>query len=337
MYRNYKIVCVTPAGRRRYMQYLIPQIVACNIVDRYDIWVNTMNKEDIFFFQMLANQYAKIRLVYQPEGVINGNLSINAFWKLCDEIDAIYVRLDDDIVWIEPSFFEKIVNFRIEHPEYFLVAPLVINNALSTYILQVNDKIKLNTYYGASCTHPILWKSGDFAYQLHDWFIENYLKPLKYSELYCPSTPIGINRFSINSVCWFGRQMTQFASVKGDEEEYVSVLRPTQLGLSNCIVGDVLIAHFAFFPQRKALDKGNILNRYGDFLFSEWKNDIRLKLISDLVQKCMKYVEEHSLEVQDTNIPYIPLSDKKRSCITRIITRTGDIISRLKGKQYISK
>ena len=33
MYNNYKIVCNTAAGRRRYMQYLIPQVICSDIVD----------------------------------------------------------------------------------------------------------------------------------------------------------------------------------------------------------------------------------------------------------------------------------------------------------------
>ena len=59
MYNNYKIVCNTAAGRRRYMQYLIPQVICSDIVDRYDIWVNTTDKKDIAFFEMLATSSAE--------------------------------------------------------------------------------------------------------------------------------------------------------------------------------------------------------------------------------------------------------------------------------------
>ena len=44
MYRGYKIVCNTAAGRRRYMQYLFPQVLAADIIDRYDVWVNTIGE-----------------------------------------------------------------------------------------------------------------------------------------------------------------------------------------------------------------------------------------------------------------------------------------------------
>ena len=59
--------------------------------------------------------------------------------------------LDDDVVWFEPELFEKMVKFRVDNPEYFLVSPLVINNALSTYLLQVHNKIKLDKYYMSIC------------------------------------------------------------------------------------------------------------------------------------------------------------------------------------------
>jgi hypothetical protein len=72
MYQNYKVVVNTAAGRRRYMQYLVPPILNADIVDRYDIWVNTRNMVDIEFFKKLAQKYPKVNLVWQPDGVVNG-------------------------------------------------------------------------------------------------------------------------------------------------------------------------------------------------------------------------------------------------------------------------
>ncbi len=70
MYNNYKIVCCTAAGRMRYMQYIFPYILASDIVDRYDIWVNTTNMQDIECFRQMAARYPKINLIWQPEGDI---------------------------------------------------------------------------------------------------------------------------------------------------------------------------------------------------------------------------------------------------------------------------
>lgn len=135
MYRNYKIVVNTAAGRRRYMQYLVPFIVSSGIVDRYDIWINTHNGADIEFFKRLAEKYPVINLVWQPDGVVCGNQTINAFYRQCVEDNTIYFKMDDDIVWMEPDAIKEMVDFRIDNPQYFLVSPLVINNSLSTYLL----------------------------------------------------------------------------------------------------------------------------------------------------------------------------------------------------------
>lgn len=49
MRRGYKVVCNTAAGRHRYMNLLIPYVLDNDIVDRYDIWVNTLNPVDLRF------------------------------------------------------------------------------------------------------------------------------------------------------------------------------------------------------------------------------------------------------------------------------------------------
>lgn len=60
--------------------------------------------------------------------------------------------------------------------------------------------------------------------------------------------------------------MAEFkGEVPGDDEEFLSCIKPTQLGKANCFNGDALIAHFAFGPQREGLDKMDILNRYGKY------------------------------------------------------------------------
>lgn len=315
MYKNYKVVCNTAAGRRRYMQYLLPPILASDIVDRYDIWINTTDACDIEFFKLLAQKYPKINLVWQPDGIVNGISSINAFYKTCVEEDAIYVKMDDDVVWMEPDFFKKMVAFRIDNPDYFLVSPLVINNALSTYILQVTEKLKLKKYMKAQSNHSILWKSGGFAVELHDWFLNTQLPEQKYKQLYCGKRPIAMNRFSINSILWFGETMKAFDGiVPGDDEEFLSCIKPTELGLANCFNGDAIISHFAFHSQREYLDRENILGRYGEYLHYEWSKIPEMKQIDDTVQAIMKDIEIRKSEIMQIPVPYktVPVSAKKR-------------------------
>lgn len=305
MYRNYKIVVNTAAGRRRYMQYLVPFIVGSDIVDRYDIWVNTHNGADIEFFKQLAAKYPVVNLVWQPDGVVGGIASINAFYRDCVEENTIYFKMDDDIVWMESDAIKKMVDFRIDNPQYFLVSPLVINNSLSTYLLQVCGKIKLNQYFNSSANNPVLWKSGNFASQLHAWFLNGYLKQGKTTELHVGKREMGMTRFSINAILWFGEDMKALNGiVPGDDEEFLSCIHPTTIGKTNCWNGDVLFSHFAFFTQREQLDKMSILEQYGEYLLAEWKKDQKMSPISDAIQGMMKDIANREQQLLAMPSPY---------------------------------
>lgn len=305
MYKNYRIVVNTAAGRRRYMQYLIPYIVSSDIVDRYDIWVNTHNGADIEFFKQVAAKFPVVNLVWQPDGVVNGNASINAFYKDCIETDTIYFKLDDDIIWMEPRLIEKMVAFRIDNPQYFLVTPLVINNSLSTYLLEMDGKIKLDNYYNASAGHPVLWRSGIFAQELHEWFLSRYLKTGRWEELHLGKKEMGMTRFSINAVLWFGEEMRKFGGiVPGDDEEFLSCIYPTRQGVSNAWNGDSIVAHFAFFTQREQLDKVSILEKYGKICYEQATANNRLNESFREVKHILDEVNANEYELIQRESPY---------------------------------
>lgn len=299
------MVVNTAAGRRRYMQYLIPYIVSCDIVDRYDIWINTHNGADIEFFKRIAGRFPVVNLVWQPDGVVNGNKSINAFYKACVEPDTIYFKLDDDIVWMEPGLIEKMVRFRVDNPQYFLVSPLVINNSLSTYLLEVEGRVKLDDYYNSYASHPVLWRSGIFAQELHSWFIQNYLKKNRWEDLHLGKKEMGMTRFSINAILWFGDEMCKFAGmVPGDDEEFMSCIYPTRHGMSNAWNGDAVVAHFAFFTQREELDRNSILEQYGEINDRQWHADKKSSEVYDIVQCIMKDIRQSEQELLKRESPY---------------------------------
>lgn len=328
MYKDYKVVVNTAAGRRRYMQYLIPFIVASDVVDRYDIWVNTHNGADIEFFKKVSEKYPVVNLVWQPDGVVNGIASINAFYKQCVEEKTIYFKLDDDIVWMEPGLIEKMVRFRVDNPDYFVVSPLVINNSLSTYLLQLENKIRLDDYYNSDSSHPVLWKSGAFASDLHHWFMDNYLKTGEWERLYLGKKEMGMTRFSINSILWFGEEMKKFGGVvPGDDEEFISCIYPTKVGKSNAWNGDAIIAHFAFFTQREELDRQCILEQYGQYLFETWEHDVRMKAINDDIQVIMRYISENEATLMASPSPYRKVDQPKtlrshiKKCIPKFVLK----------------
>lgn len=338
MYKDYKIVVNTAAGRRRYMQYLVPYVVASPIVDRYDIWINTHNGADIEFFRSIADKFSKINLVWQPDGLVDGNKSINAFYKGCVEDKTIYFKLDDDIIWMEPDLIEKMVMFRISNPAHFLVSPLVINNSLSTYLLQIEGKIKFDDYFNADSSHPVLWRSGKFAGDLHQWFIDNYLTTKSWHKLNIGKKVMGMTRFSINAILWFGDEMKRFnGEVPGDDEEFLSCIYPTSQGMTNAWNGNAIVAHFAFFTQREVLDRQNILEQYGKCLHCWWRSDENMAHIHYEIQKIMQDIAYRENELLLTPSPYkrAVVAKTLRSRIKKIVpTAMLNFVERRRNRLY---
>ena len=262
MFEGYRIVVVTPAGRRRYMRLLVPQVLASPLVDRYDIWVNTPDPGDLAFLGGIAALDPRIRLVAQPDGAAPQVKSIGAFHRTAMDADTIYVRLDDDIVWLEPGFFETLLRFRIAHPEYFLVMPLIINNAVCTFLLQNFQKVTPSRFVSATCMDEFGWRDPYLALDLHRLLMD-LIRRGETQRLHLPPCEIALNRFSINSICWFGTDMAAIGGQVGEEEEHeLSLALPLRINRRNCFCGDTLVAHYAFVYQRPKLERSGVLEEY---------------------------------------------------------------------------
>ena len=145
MYRNYKIVAVTPAGRQRYMELLCKQLLReRDVIDRWSIWCNTQNEADKAYIYSLAEKYPNFIEVKEvtdqdrwkrDPALVGSTNNIRYFFKDCVENDTIYIRFDDDIVYLEPNGLRKFIDYRIDNPNYFIVYPLLINKCGTSYIL----------------------------------------------------------------------------------------------------------------------------------------------------------------------------------------------------------
>lgn len=265
MYKNYKVVVNTAVGRRRYLKLLLPQVLANEIVDQYDLWVNTLDKLDIAFFEKMAEKYPKLNLIWQPEGIINGIYSMAPFYGYCQDSNTIYIKLDDDVIWFDPNFFEEICRFRVANPQYFLVSPLVINNGICNYILQ-NEELANFTHYLSCTPYDMKDYNGYLAEDLHKWFIEK-IKTKTYDQLYCGEHIIAMQRFAINAVAWFGHDFKKFnGKLEGDDEEFLTVKYPAKQNLASCFNCNTIVSHFSFSVQREYLDKTTILSEYENII-----------------------------------------------------------------------
>lgn len=269
MLNGYKVVVVTPAGRKRYMEILLPYILKeKGVVDEYQIWINTNNEEDIAFFKDLEIKYKKlIKLdytVYNEKHEKYDNLKIYKFFKNCIDAKTVYLRLDDDIVYLEDNYIEKMVRFRIQNKEPFLVYGNIFNNAVIDSIMQKNGYYPDIEQINYDCLDRIGWEDPESAEKKHRFLLNNYILQNKsFKRAFDTWILKDYERVSINSICWLGDTFKEFEGiVDRDEENWLSVIKPQQIGKPNVINGSAFCIHFSFFTQRDLLDRTDILQKY---------------------------------------------------------------------------
>ena len=157
-----------------------------------------------------------------------------------------------------------------------------------------------------------MWKSGTFASQLHNWFISEHIFKNTWSTLYLGKKEMGMTRFSINAILWFGDEMKKInGNVTGDDEEFLSCIYPTKMGLSNAWNGDAIIAHFAFFTQREELDNNNILEQYGNCIKKYSNENSDFQKIYDDIQLLMSDIKNNEEVLMRKKSPYKAIFQKK--------------------------
>jgi len=262
-----RIVAVTPAGRKRYMELLVPQILAYRpIVDSYQIWVNTANSEDIAYFLQLEADYPDFIVLRRlPKECQPGGPSIHRFFPACTDPDTVYVRFDDDIVYLDTlDAFKAFVTYRIEHPEHFIVFANILNNAVITHFHQTEGRLTLPKQVQNDCLCPNGWEDPLIAEAIHRQVLsrstlESFHFPPRVIE-----TPY---RISINCISWLGSRFQEFGgNVDEDEEPWLAALAPAERKETTCVYGDYACVHFAFWTQRRHLDNTTILSEYASKL-----------------------------------------------------------------------
>lgn len=262
-----RTVVVTPAGRRRYTELLYRHLSAQRAdFDEWHIWLNTLDGADLAYFHELGARHPDwIRCVPCPVWV-DGTGTICHFFRGCCDPDTVYIRLDDDVVWLEPGFVRKLAAFRREHPEYFLVYGNIVNNVVLSHLHQRFGNVGTEDgVVGYNYIDEVGWKSSAFVRRLHEAFLASAARG-ETAKWHFPQWELAdFEHVSINCVSWLGSEFAAFGGeVERDEETFIAVTKPRQLGKKNCIFGGALCVHYAFCMQRDFMDSTDFLARYAE-------------------------------------------------------------------------
>ena len=270
------VVIVVPAGRRRYLELLVRHLLPLRgFVDRVDLWVNTADAADLAYLEALSLSvqpvYFRLVKVPPPTELTPGGKSkvgmsyhIGAFYPHAADPGTVYVRLDDDICYIAPGAIRTLVEYRLAHPDPFLIYPTIVNNSLMSALLQQHGAFGKDI---GDCPYELLgrgWHDGRFAEQVHRRFIQAVQRRDLTKWRLPDKIFTDFERVSVNAISWLGADMAACAATVGElEEGYLSHDRPKELGRPNALCGAAVVAHFAYGAQRAFIERTNLLREYG--------------------------------------------------------------------------
>ena len=259
MVDNYKVVTNSPYGRKRYVEILVEYLLASRpIIDKHVFWLNTDVQEDLDYVHSLVNQYPDffeiLELPYIEE-LKYSSKNVARFYEYCLDPDTVYCKIDDDIVWFEHKEFENFIRFRINNPEYFIIFANTVNNAINYYIHEKIGALQKDDFPPTSYSSiSNAWSNYSYAIKHFKSFYDHYkngtLSKMKFDRWVLSE----YERYSINFFAWMGSEFAKFGTCGKDDEKWLSQLKPAEREMPNCIYGNFIAVHYAYYTQRKELD-----------------------------------------------------------------------------------
>ena len=268
--KRHRVIAVTPAGRRAYLEVLLQHMLRQQGAFEWHLWDNCRNPADRAYIEALAEEHAYIHIIRRPN-TDGGNRSINQFYHLCTDPDAFYIKLDDDIVWLEPDTLSGLYARAVaDATRPIFVSPLVVNNAVCAALIRDRGGLTITGDVRQDAKCALGWKHPGFAAALHEGFLAaiaaGRIDAIRTGRVH----DLPDARFSINCIGFFGADVLAlsrgFCPPDVDDELWISKTLPQWTGRTARIYGDLLVAHFAFYTQEAHLLDTGILDRYRELV-----------------------------------------------------------------------
>lgn len=170
----------------------------------------------------------------------------------------VFLKCDDDIVYIDIEQFKGYINCIKQNPQYFLISANVINNGICAYLQQKAHNIPEEIGYFESPPGGLygsLWESGNKATKLHEFFVNQQGKTLSLEKELVEWD----ERIFINFIGWTGDKLRYMNFPQGDDEGMLSVLLPKHLNKKIAVYSNFTVSHLSFFTQEYQ-DKNHPVN-----------------------------------------------------------------------------
>jgi hypothetical protein len=278
MIDDHRVVTWTPYGREVTVSVLKDYMVRDHdrgIIDEWWLCLNTDPDQvsDLQYAYRLAAEHPDwIRIKDRPAGRARRTpkqRNTGYFYEYMTDPDTVYNRFDDDIVYVHPDAIANLARHKIATPDGLCSFATMWNNAIVSWFAQQAGIIPHDwgTVENMYCMDKTGWASGRFAVGIHnlllDWLEEGTPeKAYLYQDFPIPpGTQYSVSCFASLGSHYAGLP-TPGVLVPDEEESWHTVHRPKAIGQPNILVGNALVSHYTFGPQRVEVLATDILDRY---------------------------------------------------------------------------
>lgn len=299
MIKDHKVIAWTPYGRQETVsilgQYLRREHER-GIVDEWWLCLNTDpgQADDLRYAYLLAAAYPGwIKIKDRPAGRPRRTpkqRNTGYFYEYMTSPDTVYIRLDDDMIYVHEDAIERLATHRIEHPAGVASFPVMWNNSIISWYAQQAGVIPapmsesplaatasrfeyVETYIwprvgGPYCMDPVGWADGRFAVAIHRLLLDKAMNGNAADLFLYQDFPVSLGmQFSVSTFAALGSMYAALPDGPGvlvpyEEEHWHTVHQPSVLAEPNIIVGDALVSHYTFFPQRAIVAASDVLKCY---------------------------------------------------------------------------
>ncbi len=286
-----RVVAWTPYGREVTVSVLARYMRRDHEAGLIDEWWLCLNTDlegqegDLRYAYELAKAHPWVKVKNRPAGYPRKTpkqRNTGYFYLYMTDPDTVFVRFDDDIVYAHEDAVSRLVRSAVERPEAACSFPVMWNNSIISWFAQKSDILPqpgtttdgVGGRYtwpevgGPYCMDGVGWADGRFAVEIHNLLLSALEADARMDQFFFyQDFPVQVGtQFSVSVFASLGGMYAGLPTpgllVPDEEEHWHTVHRPKLTGQPNVIVGDALVSHFTFNPQRRIVLNSDTLNRY---------------------------------------------------------------------------
>jgi len=254
-----EVVLIIPAGRWENLSILLPHLLKVkDLFTRIELWMNACwEREDEHYIRRLINQYPGTFLLKDDGmwGVIGRFQHYGRYYKTLGQDDTMYIKIDDDILWMEPNAIKNLIDTRRGNPDPLLIVGNIVNNAYCNFkhqCLGVYDKTWDLEGFRAKDNY-----NGEFSEFAHNTLL-NHIKRGTWDRVYrFPDDRVHGFRLPNHVYAVYGKDITwSIDDEAAPTEGAASAERPV------LVTGNSIFAHYAYGEQIGHMNLTDIRARY---------------------------------------------------------------------------